>query len=478
MRHRREPAGDRRLVRRQAPEQPERRRRPLGRDDLVHRFVVPRDAGLRGRAGAHSRASSALPRAPSRRSSSPTWHSRTAYVLARRVCAVRRRLDARHDPRPDPRRRRRGHRRPRVRHRAQGRERARGRDQVRRARQRLGDRPGRRLGARPGGRPARQGADARTYGQPPLGRPRPELALHRLDVGDLPAADTDSRTARAIHDGPDSVNFDECERRACPDDTRREPAPHLGAHGRSPRARAGPGRRRGGSRGGCSRRGAGGGRGPGRRRADIVNDGEQSKTSFVGYRFAAVGLRAGVDAAEAGVPTYTWTEMEARDYPKFFSALARAGGPPRPRRRRTPARCWPAPARSAGRTSPQVERDIANLRAANEGDGAEDVFMTAISPATYAPPEPALRRRGRVPRRDRRRDEPRVRGDRRRRLRPAGRRARPGEHVPQARPDHGTSCCDDTERCVEAINHATRGAPAGPGARARLLGRRRGPAPP
>lgn len=119
---------------------------------------------------------------------------------------------------------------------------------------------------------------------------------------------------------------------------------------------------------------------------DVVNDGEQSKTSFQSYRYQRLSGFDLVDAAEAGLPAPGPPE-EARDFPEFYERWARAW-------RAAVERSAPsAPAKLLCCTGPigwrdfsAVERDLANLRAAADAGGAEEAFMTAISPGTYAPP--------------------------------------------------------------------------------------------
>jgi 5-methyltetrahydropteroyltriglutamate--homocysteine methyltransferase len=115
---------------------------------------------------------------------------------------------------------------------------------------------------------------------------------------------------------------------------------------------------------------------------DVVNDGEQGKNSFQGYRYARLSGFELVDASPRPAP------MEARDFPEYFerwSVLWRRIGEPEV----APS----GPVKALACTGPigwkdfgQVERDIANLRTAADEAGADEVFMTAVSPGTYAPP--------------------------------------------------------------------------------------------
>jgi 5-methyltetrahydropteroyltriglutamate--homocysteine methyltransferase len=116
---------------------------------------------------------------------------------------------------------------------------------------------------------------------------------------------------------------------------------------------------------------------------DIINDGEQGKSSFVTYRLQRLSGFELVDASEWPANTAGGL-VEADDFPEFFADLwqwNRAGGDN------------PAPGQVLACTGPvgwadfsEVERDVANLTAATAKVPAVEVFMTSISPATYAPP--------------------------------------------------------------------------------------------
>jgi 5-methyltetrahydropteroyltriglutamate--homocysteine methyltransferase len=113
---------------------------------------------------------------------------------------------------------------------------------------------------------------------------------------------------------------------------------------------------------------------------DVVNDGEQGKASFVSYRLQRLSGFGLVDAAK--VPTAPGGGMaEADDFPEFYAHLWQWGGNAAP------------PSQTLCCTEPigwldfsEVERDIANLKASTADVDVAEVFMTAISPATYAPP--------------------------------------------------------------------------------------------
>ncbi len=119
----------------------------------------------------------------------------------------------------------------------------------------------------------------------------------------------------------------------------------------------------------------------------IVNDGEQGKASFVTYRLQRLSGFELVDTAS--LPPGSGLGMaEADDFPEFYASMwqwgaagGRGAAPPPQTLCCTDSIGWS--------DFSEVERDIANLQAATEQvEAAEvaEVFMTAISPATYAPP--------------------------------------------------------------------------------------------
>ncbi len=116
---------------------------------------------------------------------------------------------------------------------------------------------------------------------------------------------------------------------------------------------------------------------------DVINDGEQSKASFVSYRLQRLSGFELVDVAD--VPGGAGGMAEADDFPEFYARLWQWGGgnaqsdaPP------TQTLCCTGPIGWANFS--EVERDIENLRAATAEVATAEVFMTSISPATYAPP--------------------------------------------------------------------------------------------
>jgi 5-methyltetrahydropteroyltriglutamate--homocysteine methyltransferase len=117
---------------------------------------------------------------------------------------------------------------------------------------------------------------------------------------------------------------------------------------------------------------------------DVVNDGEQGKASFVSYRLQRLSGFGLVDTDK--IPGDPGGGMaEADDFPEFYAHLWQWGASGDP--------SVPLPTQTLCCTEPigwqdfsEVERDIANLRAVTADVDAVEVFMTAISPATYAPP--------------------------------------------------------------------------------------------
>jgi len=102
---------------------------------------------------------------------------------------------------------------------------------------------------------------------------------------------------------------------------------------------------------------------------DVVNDGEQGKPDYSTYiknRFSGF----------AGAPVDMPVSRDQRDFPEFFAEHGRLGRVAAVR----PACVGPM----AWRDFAAVETDIANFKAATEGAGATDRFMTAVSPGQAA----------------------------------------------------------------------------------------------
>jgi 5-methyltetrahydropteroyltriglutamate--homocysteine methyltransferase len=116
----------------------------------------------------------------------------------------------------------------------------------------------------------------------------------------------------------------------------------------------------------------------------VVNDGEQGKATFVNYRLHRLSGFELVDTAS--LPPGSGIGMaEADDFPEFYAHMWQWGP--------SGDRDAPHPAQILCCTSPigwadfsDVERDIRNLREATDNVDVAEVFMTSISPATYAPP--------------------------------------------------------------------------------------------
>lgn len=104
---------------------------------------------------------------------------------------------------------------------------------------------------------------------------------------------------------------------------------------------------------------------------DVIDDGEQSKPSFLTY----VNERLG--GFEPGGPRGSpWQgSKEVKSFPEFYEEMARSGGGPA---RSTQMVCT-GPIVYKGQ--PQLQADIANFKAALKGAKAEESFMPAISPS-------------------------------------------------------------------------------------------------
>ena len=124
---------------------------------------------------------------------------------------------------------------------------------------------------------------------------------------------------------------------------------------------------------------------------DVVNDGEQSRASFHRYRFDRLSGFEFVD--HPANPRYGRPDMrEAQDFPEFYERWGRQwrvdadDGAERP----TGTLCCTGPV--GWKDFSETERDIANLLEAAavapaRGGTDGELFMTSISPATYAPPD-------------------------------------------------------------------------------------------
>ncbi len=133
---------------------------------------------------------------------------------------------------------------------------------------------------------------------------------------------------------------------------------------------------------------------------DVVNDGEFGKAmrravdfgawwSYVYDRLGGYELRA--EQAKQGRAAWTFGSKERKEFAEFYAAEASAGqgasgagGAATQQTGTSTARLYgltcTAPVKYTGHAA--IRRDIENLKAAVGGASAEDVFMTAVSPAT------------------------------------------------------------------------------------------------
>jgi 5-methyltetrahydropteroyltriglutamate--homocysteine methyltransferase len=124
---------------------------------------------------------------------------------------------------------------------------------------------------------------------------------------------------------------------------------------------------------------------------DIVNDGEFGKAmraavdygawwSYVYNRLEGFELRPAL--AAKGRAGWTFGSKERQQFAQFYredGGMGTSGAPGSSSARMFGLACT-APVRYTGQKS--VARDLANLKAALEGQGAEEAFVTAVSPAT------------------------------------------------------------------------------------------------
>ena len=116
---------------------------------------------------------------------------------------------------------------------------------------------------------------------------------------------------------------------------------------------------------------------------DIIDDGEASKTSFVGYITERVG---GLELVPGGSGRGSFSgSRDERMFPGYYAwehrqqdLLRQAGGNPAVANLGGRWTCT-APITYIGQA--QVQRDIANLKAAMDGTTAVDAFLPAISPS-------------------------------------------------------------------------------------------------
>ena len=126
---------------------------------------------------------------------------------------------------------------------------------------------------------------------------------------------------------------------------------------------------------------------------DIVNDGEYGKAmrssmdfgawwSYVYPRLEGFELRE--EQAKKGRGAWTFGSKERKSFAEFYAAEASAAASAARQTGSSTATLYgltcAAPVKYVGQ--PAIKRDIENLAAAARANGVEDVFMTAVSPAT------------------------------------------------------------------------------------------------
>jgi 5-methyltetrahydropteroyltriglutamate--homocysteine methyltransferase len=120
----------------------------------------------------------------------------------------------------------------------------------------------------------------------------------------------------------------------------------------------------------------------------IINDGEQGKSSFFSYRLQRLAGFGLVRRSQSGGLRASAISAEAEDFPDFYKTWLR--GLATSLREQDAPQAEPHDLCCTGpigwRDFSEVERDIANLKAATQNAELADIFMSAISPATYAPP--------------------------------------------------------------------------------------------
>ena len=189
---------------------------------------------------------------------------------------------------------------------------------------------------------------------------------------------------------------------------------------------------------------------------DVVDDGEFSKRGFAvyanerldGLEVPPEGARDSRGAARARRSPFPSSTKGNR--PHGSGSLAPA----------VETVCV-GPVRYKGRA--QLDRDLANLRAAVDAQGAEEAFVPAISPVDVAGNQtnehyPSDDANSSTP--IARRDERGIPRDRRRRVRPADRRPSPRHPLRQdAGPRNGRLPQSGWSPAIEAINYALKGVP-------------------
>jgi 5-methyltetrahydropteroyltriglutamate--homocysteine methyltransferase len=102
---------------------------------------------------------------------------------------------------------------------------------------------------------------------------------------------------------------------------------------------------------------------------DVVNDGEVGKTSFLAYVNDRLG---GFEPITDSARNPWGRSREARDFPEFYEAAVKSGAASAKHMRAT------GPVTYTGHEA--IAADIAHLQQATKDAGAEEIFMSAISP--------------------------------------------------------------------------------------------------
>src|SRR5579859_5844264 len=118
---------------------------------------------------------------------------------------------------------------------------------------------------------------------------------------------------------------------------------------------------------------------------DIVNDGELSKSNFTNYVRDRLGGIAPADGKAGELPPRNINARDLREFPDFFATGGGGFGRNRPGAPRIagfqPPMVVTGPITYVG--EPTARTDIANLKAALEGQDAEvDAFLPAVAPGT------------------------------------------------------------------------------------------------
>ncbi len=103
---------------------------------------------------------------------------------------------------------------------------------------------------------------------------------------------------------------------------------------------------------------------------DVINDGEQGRSQYATY------VKERLTGFEGERQIRSWTRLEDLDFPEYAKTRQPSGSALIPQPVCTGPIAW--------KDFEAVHKDIANLKAATGGSGAEEVFMTAASPGVIA----------------------------------------------------------------------------------------------